>query len=332
MRVTVVVNDALGMKDGQTTTAIGVELVRRGLDCGVAGVADLGLDEQGRAVASVRVGAGDTAAAWNHSLRASGVSTRTLGAGDLVLLRTNPGRGGRAWAHAVMLELMRAARDQGAVVLNDPDALARARTKLFLRELPVDIRPRTLVSRDPATIRAFLDTCPSGAVLKPLDGTQGRDVFRIPPEGSVNLPQIVDLLTREGHCMAQAFVPEATRGDVRMIIVGGALLTVDGFGATVRRVPGAGDFRSNVHVGGRAQLETPSPELLAVAARAGRALRQAGVFVCGLDVIGTKVVEANVYAPGGLTDASAFCGVDFVGALVDRFLAHAEACWAATPR
>ena len=57
-----------------------------------------------------------------------------------------------------------------------------------------------------------------------------------------------------------------------------------------------------------------------MAAKAGQALKRAGVFVCGLDVIGTKVVEANVFAPGGLTDAGAFCGVDFVAALVDRFL------------
>ncbi len=320
MRVIVVVNEVFGLSADQTTASFAAAFVRRGNAVFVTGVGDLGLDPMGKVLARAREGRGETEAAFVASLKTASASTLRLGNGDLLLLRTNPGRGGRAKEHAVMLELVRAARDQGAVAINDPDALVRARSKLFLRVLPAALRPQTLVSRDPSDIRTFLDSCPLGGVLKPLDGTQGRDVFRVRPHDDTNLNQIIEHLTRDGHCMAQEFVPEAAEGDVRMIIVNGRLLVVDGQPAAVRRIPGGRDFRSNVHAGGRAAREHASPELISVAERAAPILASEGIFLCGLDVIGTKVVEANVFSPGGLQDAVLFNGVDFVGAIVDAFV------------
>jgi glutathione synthase len=321
-RVIVVVNEVRELRAAQTTASLAAAFCARGHEVFVVGVGALGLDTAGATTArACRVDATDTTALV-AALATAPQERICIGAGDLVLLRTNPGRDPRDWAHRVMLELARGARDAGAVVLNDPDGLARASSKLFLRELPVETRPATLISRDAVELRSFVAGCAGGAVLKPLDGTQGRDVFRLRAGDTTNLNQIVDLLTRGGFAMAQAFVPEAMEGDVRVLMVDGLPLQSGGRTAAVRRVPGTEDFRSNVHVGGTASPAEWSPGLAAVAEAVGPVLRRAGLFFCGLDVIGDKVVEVNVFSPGGLQDAALFGGVDFVGALVDRMEAR----------
>ena len=322
MRVTFVVNDTRGLRPGQTTTALAAECAARGLDTGLVAVDGLGMRPDGTVFGHRVPVPAVPAAALPGALQAAKGRIEALGPHERVFMRTNPGRDPRPWAHATALDLLRVAAERGTVVRNDPTALARARSKLFLHALPEAIRPRTLVSRDVGELRAFLSDCPGGGVLKPLDGTQGRDVFRVRAGSTDNLGQILDLLTRDGFCMAQSFVPEAMQGDVRLILVHGRLIEVEGVAAAVRRVPQGEDFRSNVHVGGRPQLEVPSPALRAVAEQAGAALVAQGIFLCGLDVIGRHVVEANVYSPGGLTDAGDFAGVDFVGAMVDAFLAE----------
>ncbi len=321
-RAVIIVNDSRGLKPDQTTTALAARLAARGHALFVAGVDALGMDEAGHTTVAALPAVSTAPAALVAELKSAAPTPIVLGAGDLVLLRTNPGRDPRPWAHSVLLELARGAKADGAIVLNDPDGLARASSKLFLREVPAAVRPRTLVSRDPAALRAFLDDCSLGAVLKPLDGTQGRDVFRVRPGDRTNLNQIVDLLTRDGFAMAQSFVPEALEGDVRLLMLDGEVLMVDGVAAAVRRVPGGDDFRSNVHVGGTAVPATLDPGLAAVARAVGPVLRAAGLFLCGLDVIGEKVVEVNVFSPGGMTDASAFGGVDFLSAVVDALEAR----------
>ncbi len=222
MRVFFVVNEVGGLKPGQTTTALAAASAARGLETVVVSAADLGIRPDGTVTAlgvSVPV---CSASELPARLRSADRVPRPLGQGDRVWIRTNPGRDARLWITPTMLDLLGMAERAGVIVRNRPAALRRASSKLFLHALPERIRPRTLVSRDPLALRAFLEDCAEGAVFKPLDGTQGRDVFRIRSGSTDNLNQIIDLLTRDGFCMAQSFVPEALAGDVRLILVNGS--------------------------------------------------------------------------------------------------------------
>src|SRR5690606_33016126 len=69
---------------------------------------------------------------------------------DGLLIRTNPARDTRAWAHQSALEMARFVRAAGVVVINDPDGLALASSKLFLTRFPEWTRPATIVSSDRA--------------------------------------------------------------------------------------------------------------------------------------------------------------------------------------
>jgi glutathione synthase len=237
-------------------------------------------------------------------------------------MRTNPARDqARAPAHAAALTWASMAGERGARVLNAPAGLLMARDKLYLARLPSQVRPKTLVSAQPEQIEAFLDELGGSGVLKPLSGTHGRDVFLIREGDRSNLGQILDVLCRGGgYVMAQEYVPEASRGDVRLLLLRGELMEGPGGAAAVRRVPPQKGFRSNVHAGGRAEKVEITDAMREVVAAVGPQLRADGLFLVGLDLIGRLIVEVNAYSPGGLGDAGRFADTDFAGHVIKEAL------------
>lgn len=241
---------------------------------------------------------------------------------DTVLIRTNPARDPqRAWAHQAALLLLRTLAVRGVRVVNDPRGLVWASSKLHLATLPESVRPRTLVSRDPVALRAFVADAESDVVLKPISGTRGQDVFRVGKGQPDNLAQIIDVLVRDGLAMAQDYVPEARDGDVRLIVLDGELLGAGGRWAAVRRVPPDADFRSNVAVGGHpAPVEQLTPGMRRAVEVAGPLLLAEGLRLAGLDLVGDRIVEINVFSPGGLFDVQRYYEADFIGAILERLV------------
>jgi len=87
--------------------------------------------------------------------------------------------------------------------------------------------------------------------------------------------------------------------------------------AAFRRVNEGDDIRSNMHVGGKAQKVKITDEMLHVVDLARPKLIEDGMFLVGLDIVGAKMMEANVFSPGGLGSAGGLHEVDFAGAVVD---------------
>ena len=85
----------------------------------------------------------------------------------------------------------------------------------------------------------------------------------------------------------------------------------------MRRVPPGDDFRSNVAVGGQPAQGDLTPGQRRSALAIGEQLVRDGIFLAGLDLIGDVAVEINVFSTGGLGDAGAFEGVDFIGPILD---------------
>jgi len=235
-----------------------------------------------------------------------------LDTADLVLIRTNPGRDlERAWAHHFALDVLEILEEKGVLVLNRPQGLKKASTKLYLHAFPEHIRPKTLISRNVDHVRAFIEALSGPAVLKPLQGSRGRDVFMVSSPDDKNLHQIIDVLARNGLPMVQAFVPEALEGDTRVVVMDGQILEVGEHAVAVRRIPGSADFRSNIHAGGHPAQATITPAIRAMVKTIGPQLVQDGLFLVGLDLIGTKLVEINVFSTGGFYDAERYAGITF---------------------
>ncbi len=241
---------------------------------------------------------------------------------DVVFIRTSPGKDERLEQHQAALYMLQRYREGGGLVLNEPAALRKAATKLYLSHFPSWTVPPTIVTNAVETARAFLQKIDGPGVIKPLGGTQGRDVYFLEGHTDRNLATLVQNLVSQGPVMLQAYLPTAPEGDIRILLVDGRPLMVDGQVAAIRRVPPPGEFRSNLHLGAQAEAVHLSDEVRAVLQAVGPMLREDRLFLVGLDIVGRHVVEVNVFAPGGLGAANKLYGVDFVEGVIAAMEEH----------
>ena len=231
---------------------------------------------------------------------------------DVVMLRNDPSIDAQTpWAMESGILFGREAVRRGAIVLNDPDSLGRATNKLYFQSFPVEARAETLISRHASDIKAFAKSHGGNIILKPLQGSGGSGVFKLDPENSNNLNQMIEAIGRDGYIIAQAYVPAAKKGDIRLFMMNGRPLEIDGKFAALRRVAAKGDIRSNIHAGGKAEAVEVGDTELAVAEMIRPKLMADGMFLVGIDIVGDKILEVNVFSPGNLESCSKLAGVDF---------------------
>lgn len=314
MKITFLVNDPNDIQPDQTTATLIGAAIHRGHHVGITGVRDLSCQPDGQPWAQVRCLTNEIR---DLEILVKDISktqpiSKALSETDILFIRTNPARDlHHAAAHHAALVLARQCQDQGVCVINQPDGLIRASTKLYLLELPAFTRPETLVSQNRAEIIDFIRRLNDPVVLKPLQGTRGNDVFFVSSVQDKNLNQIMDVILRQGLVMAQRCLPDADAGDTRVVVFEGNILEVNGKAGAIRRVPAKGDFRSNTHAGGQAQPATITDKMRKVVTAIGSKLVQDGLFLVGLDFMNNLLIEINVFSTGGLWDASRFTGQDF---------------------
>jgi glutathione synthase len=127
---------------------------------------------------------------------------------------------------------------------------------------------------------------------------------------------MIDAVLHDGYVLAQEYLPEVEQGDTRLFMLNGQMLQKDGHIAALRRVPQGGDVRTNITVGGRITRPKITDDVLAIAEAFGPGLTGDGMFLVGLDIAGSKVMEVNVFSPGGLYGAGMLAGVDFMPTVI----------------
>lgn len=256
----------------------------------------------------------------HKDLQGNGANMRTFDVAeiDVLFLRNDPSLDAtdRPWAASIGIIFGRMAAQRGVLVVNDPDGLAQAQNKLYFQDFPASVRPASLISKNIDEIREFLDGQKKGAIVKPLQGSGGKNVFKVTSPKDHNLNQIFEAVSGEGYLIAQAFLPEASEGDVRFFMMNGRPLMRDGKYAAFRRVPAKGEIRSNIHVGGGPAPVEVTETMLAIAETVRPKLIHDGMFLVGLDIVGDKVLEINVFTPGGLNNLSELYKTNFSDAVV----------------
>jgi glutathione synthase len=132
-----------------------------------------------------------------------------------------------------------------------------------------------------------------------------------------NLNQIIEAVSRDGYVIAQQYLPAAKKGDTRLFMMNGRPLEADGKYAAFRRTSAKGDVRSNVHAGGKTARAQVTDEMLDIAETVRPKLVRDGMFLVGLDIVGDKLMEINVFSPGGLGTAARLEKVNFDEAVID---------------
>lgn len=177
------------------------------------------------------------------------------------------------------------------LVLNNPKSIRDYPEKLLPFQFQEFMAP-TLISRNIEDFYTFFEIH-QDVVLKPLYGAKGHAVIRL--QHKENLGGAIDLfeaLTDTPFIM-QKFIPEVSLGDKRILFVDGDVV------GAFKRIPQTGYIRSNIVLGGTAELCDLTDKEQKLAKVLGPFLKEKGLFLAGIDVIGDYLTEINITSPTG---------------------------------
>jgi len=215
---------------------------------------------------------------------------------DAILMRKDPPFDMEYVTSTWLLEL---AEQQGGRILNRPQAIRDFNEKLSVSRFP-QFAPPFLVTRHMAVIRDFLAEH-GDIVVKPLDGMGGSGIFRLHRDDH-NIGVILETITHfeRRTVMAQRYLPEIGQGDKRILLIDGEPVP-----HALARIPKPGELRGNLAAGGTGVAQPLSPSDREIAETVGAVLKDLGLFLVGLDVIGDFLTEINVTSPTCMVEIAA---------------------------
>ena len=126
--------------------------------------------------------------------------------------------------------------------------------------------------------------------------------------------------------MAQEYIPDVKKGDKRLLLLNGSPIYAGNRVAMYRRVAAKGEIRSNMHVGGTRK----TVEFTKVEAKIAEIIRPKliadGLYLVGADIVGNKLLEINVFCPGGINNINELYDIN-VGELVIQDLEKRVRIW-----
>ena len=196
------------------------------------------------------------------------------------------------------------------LVVNDPASVRNAPEKIFLTRFP-DLMPPTLITSNNDDVRSFRQEH-GDIIIKPLYGNGGAGVFRITKDDQ-NLSSLIEMFQEfyPEPFIVQKYLPDVRKGDKRIILVDGKPV------GAINRVPGKGEVRSNMHVGGKALKTIINKREYEICEAIGPVLKEQGQIFVGIDVIGDYLTEINVTSPTGIQEIKRFDGTDIAALIWD---------------
>ena len=201
------------------------------------------------------------------------------------------------------------------MVVNHPAEVRNAPEKMMVLDFP-ELMPPTMVSRDGDAISAFRKKH-KDIIIKPLYGNGGAGVFLIKQDDK-NFNALLEMFFESSReaVMVQAFLPEVTKGDKRILLIDGQAV------GAINRVPAEGEARSNMHVGGQAEATELTARERHICEVIGPTLKARGLLFVGIDVIGDYLTEINVTSPTGIREFERFTGISLAAKTWDAIEAN----------
>ncbi len=229
-----------------------------------------------------------------------------LGGLDVIWLRQDPPFDMSYITSTHLLDLIH----PKTLVVNDPFWVRNYPEKLLVLQFP-DLTPPTMIARNLEDIRDF-KARHGDIILKPLYGNGGAGVFRLDASDR-NLASLHEMFTGFSRepMIVQKYLPAVSNGDKRVILVDGEPV------GAINRVPAAGETRSNLHVGGRAEKVGLTERDRQICAAIGPLLRERGQVFVGIDIIGDWLTEINLTSPTGIQELERFDNVNVAGRIWD---------------
>jgi ribosomal protein S6--L-glutamate ligase len=218
------------------------------------------------------------------------------------------------------LAVLRQFEMQGVFPLNESVAIGRSRDKLralqLLARAGVGL-PTTAFAHGPRKAEEVVaEVGGAPVIIKLLEGTQGMGVILAETQASAT--SIIEAFSAANvNILVQEYIREAAGSDVRALVVGGDVV------AAMKRTSRKGDFRANLHRGGKAEPVVLTEEERVSALKSVEAM---GLNVAGVDMLrssrGTLVLEVN--PTPGIEGMEGATGVDVAGAMIALLEARAR--------
>ena len=228
---------------------------------------------------------------------------------DVILMRQDPPFNSNYIYNTYVLE---SAEKEGVLVVNKPSSLRDCNEKVFATEFPECCTP-FLVTSDPNLLKSFIEDY-SDTVVKPLDGMGGSSIFRLrysDPNLNVILETITESFTTK--VMIQTYIPEISDGDKRILLINGHPMD-----AAVARVPAEGELRGNLAAGASAVARSLTEKDLWICEQVGPKLKELGLVLVGLDIIGDYLTEINVTSPTCFKEYESLCDIDVAFSFIEE--------------
>ncbi len=203
----------------------------------------------------------------------------------------------------IMLNFLDSVKDD-TFIINSIDGIRKGNNKLYTTTFhdPGNIfLPVTYVSKNKDFLLRIIDETPfEKLILKPLDAYGGSGVIVLEKSAPRNIRSLLDFYisgsSSRNYVILQQFVEGAEDGDIRVLMLNGQAI------GAYKRVPAAGDVRSNIHAGGEAVRHVLTENQRRVCQMIGPKLVSDGLYFCGVDLINDHLIEVNVLSPGGITN------------------------------
>ena len=227
---------------------------------------------------------------------------------DMIVMRQDPPFDANYIYNTYVLE---AAEREEVIVVNKPQSLRDCNEKVFATEFPQCCTP-FLVTSNQSLLKEFikehLDT-----VVKPLDGMGGSSIFRV-RSLDPNIAVILENITKNGDTkvMIQKYIPEIVEGDKRILLIDGVPME-----AAIARIPAEGELRGNLAAGASAVAKSLTNQDKWICDQVGPRLKELGLSLVGLDVIGDYLTEVNVTSPTCFREYKSLCDIDVASDFLD---------------
>lgn len=203
-------------------------------------------------------------------------------------------------------------------MINSIHGVLNCSSKTYILNFP-DIIPQTHVSRDPNRLHRIIDEFGGDMVLKPLHGHGGHGVIKVSTRDQENLSSLMHFYVQSRlpypdriPVMVQEYLESVREeGDSRILLLNGEIIGAMG------RKSVTGDFRTNVHAGGKAFKHEVTPAQINICKRIKARLIKDGLYFVGIDVIKDKLIEINPVSPGGLVRINRLDNVKLESKIVD---------------
>lgn len=216
---------------------------------------------------------------------------------DVVLLRQDPPPDAAYLTTTYLLEMLA----PKTLVVNNPVSVRNNPEKIF-PTLFRQFMPPTLISADILEIKEFYAQH-KDIILKPLYGHSGRAILHA-KEGDDNFPVLVEMLFANSKepIIAQGFLPEVKSEDRRIVLIDGEI------GGIFGRIPASNNVRASLSAGSKEVKAEITPKQREICEALRQPLKDMGLILVGLDVIGDWLTEINITSPAGLRNINRTSG------------------------